>query len=226
MTKISKRLLAASELVREGARVADVGTDHAYLPIYLCERGWAVGGVASDINRGPLERAEQNIRGAGLSDRLATVLCDGLWGLESYAPTDILILGMGGELIARILGDAPWIQKKGIRLILQPMTHPEEVRGFLGSHGFSITEERIVEEDKLYQVMAAEYTGERTEYNEVECLLGRWNIERGGEALLALCDRYLAVFAERKRGRESAGVDVSEETRMIAALKKIKEEQK
>lgn len=210
--------------MRHGAVVADVGTDHAYLPIYLCQTERAAGGVASDINQGPLERAALHIGGAGLSDRIATVLCDGLAAIESYAPTDILVLGMGGELIARILSDAPWLKREGIRLILQPMTHPEEVRRFLSENGFSITEERIVEEDKLYQIIGADYTGELRSLSEAECLLGRINIARGGDELAALCERYLAVFEVRRQGKLSAGADISEEERMIAALGRIKEE--
>ena len=208
--------------MRPGARIADVGTDHAHLPIYLCETGLVSGGVVSDINRGPIERAKANIHAAGLSARLSAVLCDGLSDLEPYAPTDILILGMGGELIARILSEADWICREGIRLILQPMTHPEEVRAFLFAKGFLVTEEKIVKEEKLYQIIVAEYTGVCTAATAAELLLGPQNLERGGELLCELCERYLAVFAERKRGKLCAGLDISEEEAMIDLLSDIK----
>ncbi|MBQ8345264.1 MAG: SAM-dependent methyltransferase [Clostridia bacterium] len=219
MTKISKRLTAAGEAVRHGARIADVGTDHALLPIFLYETGRIVGGVASDINRGPLERARANLSAAGLSDKMDTVLCDGLSALESYAPTDILILGMGGDLIASILEAAPWIRRDGIRLILQPMTHPETVRFWLAANGFSLARESVVLEDKLYQIIAADYTGEVTELTEAEALLGPLNLKRGGELTAALCRRYEEVFVRRMEGKASAGLDTAEEERMLGDIR-------
>ena len=102
-TKIDARLLAVASLVSDGAYLADVGTDHAYLPIYLAEQGKISRAVASDIHKGPLESAEKNIREAGFSDRIHTVLTDGLQGLEPYPVTDIVIAGMGGLMIKGIL---------------------------------------------------------------------------------------------------------------------------
>ena len=150
MSKLSLRLSTAASLVRDGAVVADVGTDHAYLPIALCLSGRAERAIASDINEGPILRARAHIAEYGLSERIQTMRCDGLTGLEPYAPTDILILGMGGELIADILRRAPWTKDARVRLVLQPMTHPEVVRRFLCENGYAIVEERLVHEDKIY----------------------------------------------------------------------------
>ena len=132
---LSPRLLAAAELVREGAFIADVGTDHAYLPIYLCLEERIRGGVASDINRGPIERAKENIEKYGLSERISTELTDGLCNIEKYSPEDILVLGMGGELIASIIDAAAWTKNSDIRLCLQPMTHAEHLRKYLYENG-------------------------------------------------------------------------------------------
>ena len=109
---LSKRLMAAAEECREGSFIADVGTDHAYLPVYLAREGKIRGAVASDINEGPICRARENIAAAGLSDKISTLLCNGLSGVEKYHPSDIFILGMGGDLISQIIGREKFIQKK------------------------------------------------------------------------------------------------------------------
>ena len=218
--KLSKRLSAAAEMVRAGAVVADVGTDHAYVPIALCLSGRAARAVASDVNEGPLDRAKENIAARGLSDRIDTVLCDGLSSIEAYHPTDVLILGMGGELIARILTDAPFVKARGIRLILQPMTHPEAVRATLCEHGFTIVEETLVLEEKIYQIFCAEYTGEREEYSALELLVGKQNLQRGGALTRALCDRWRSVFDTRLRGKRSVGGDTTDEEQILAEIQR------
>ena len=216
--KLSLRLQAAADMVRENAVVADVGTDHAYLPIYLCATGRAARAVASDVNEGPISRARENIRAWGLSDRIDTLLCDGLCGLAPYAPTDVLILGMGGELIIRILTDSPFPKEGARRLILQPMTHPEVVRAYLGREGYAIVDERLIKEDKIYQILCAEYTGEREEYTALEALVGKKNLASPDGVTRELCARWRAVFAERMRGKQSVGADVSEEARILAEI--------
>ena len=105
---------AAASLVRQGAYIADVGTDHAYLPIALCLEGRVRGGVASDVNEGPILRAKQHINEYGLNKKIAAVLCDGLDKISEYEPTDILVLGMGGELIADIISRAEFTKNKDI----------------------------------------------------------------------------------------------------------------
>ena len=135
--RLDRRLAAAASFIREGAVIADVGTDHAYLPIALCLAGRISGGVVTDINKGPIERAMANIRAHQLDGRLAAIHTDGLRGAEKYSPTDITILGMGGELIAGIISRAEWTKDKSIRLCLQPMTHAEILRGYLAENGYT-----------------------------------------------------------------------------------------
>ncbi len=224
--KLSLRLASAAEMVRAGAVVADVGTDHAYLPIYLCATGCAARAVASDVNEGPIARARENICAWGLSDRIDTLLCDGLCGIEPYAPTDILILGMGGELIVRILSEAPFLKDGSRRLILQPMTHPEAVRAYLGSEGYTIVDERLIKEEKIYQIICAEYTGAREEYSALEALVGKKNLAGRTAVTCELVARWRAVFAERMRGKRQVGADVSEEERVLAEITQWEEETK
>ena len=136
--KLGARLQSACAYLSAGGTVADIGTDHAYLPIEIIKKGLSQRAVACDINRGPIESARRNIEAAGLSDRIDTMQTDGLHGVEGFHPTDILIFGMGGELIAKILSEAPWVKDEGIGLILQPMSHAEILRRWLSENGFSI----------------------------------------------------------------------------------------
>lgn len=158
--KLSERLSAALFFVRQGSSVADIGTDHAYLPIYLAENGYSQRILASDINDGPCERARVNINEHGLSDIIKVRRCNGLSGIEDFAPDDIIIFGMGGELIISILNGCGYIKKKGIRLILQPMTSAAELYIWLCTNGFDIIgEEYITEASKHYRVICAQYSG-------------------------------------------------------------------
>ena len=144
--ELSNRLMSAVGFVR-GGFLADVGTDHAHLPVYLYKLGEICGAVAADINEGPLARARANIEAYGATDGVQTVLSDGLKKLEGYHPEDIVIFGMGGELIIRILDDARWVKNPDLRLILQPMTKQEEVRSYLMGNGFFIVDEVLSEDD-------------------------------------------------------------------------------
>ena len=219
---LTPRLRAVAELVREGAFVADVGTDHAYLPIALVKEGRAIGAVASDINEGPYLCATKNVHEHSLEDKISTVHCPGLSGIDKFSPTDILICGMGGELIASIIDDAPFVRNKNIRLVLQPMTHSEILRKYLLGNGFEIVVERIVKEDKLYQIICAEYTGNKNEkYTDTELLVGKINIKTGGELLLLLVSHHLAIFEKIRKAKLSANADASAEEKLIEGLKEI-----
>ena len=216
--KLGKRLSAAAELCREGSFIADVGTDHAYLPIALWQKGRIRGGVASDINQGPIDRARAHISEYGAAGAISAIRCDGLSELEPYAPEDIFILGMGGELIVRILENAPWTRNKGTRLILQPMTHPEAVRAFLWDNGYGIFSEKLVKEERIYHVIGAEYAGELTEYDEMELLFGKINLSERSSELYELFERTEEVMKERIRGKELGGGDTAYERKIIERI--------
>ncbi len=213
--------MTAASLIREGATLVDVGTDHAYLPIYLCLEGKISGGAVSDINRGPIERARENIRKYGLEQRLWAKQTDGLLGMQEAHPTDVSVLGMGGELIARIIDDAPFVKDSGINLCLQPMTHPEILRAYLCKQGFEITDERLVRDDKIYQLILAHYTGNSYELSEEELLLGSINIKRGGELLCELSEKYIDTLNKQVSGIESAGKNADAQKDMIKRLKAV-----
>ena len=214
------RLRSAVPYLKKGGRVADIGTDHAYLPIYLVEQGVSARAIACDINQGPIESARKNIAATGLSDRIETLCTDGLCGVENFAPDDVMIFGMGGELIARILSDAPWTKAPSIRLILQPMTHAEILRRFLLREGYSIVDEVLVKDEKIYQIICAEYSGmpQRKPYSELELLCGREPLRRRD----ALCDELFAhwssVLSARVAGKQKAGSDTSEEDTLLKQI--------
>ena len=222
LPKISKRLEAAASFSRRGVRIADVGTDHAYLPIYLYSAGRISGGVASDINQGPVERALVHINHSEAKGHIEVIRTDGLSGVEAYAPDDIFILGMGGELIASIIDKASWVKDGKYRLILQPMTHPEILRSYLYREGFSIIDEALVKEEKIYHIICAEYGGEIYEPSVEELMFGRVNLSRGGELLLELLERTREIYSRRIEGKRVADADASEEIEIIDTIDKLK----
>ena len=169
--KLTPRLAACAGLVREGTRLADVGCDHGYVPVSLVLDGRITSAVASDINEGPLESCRRLVRGYKLEDKIKCVLSDGLKNVNGDDVDDILLAGMGGELIADILGNCPYAKDKHI--IINAMTHPEISRRWLYENGFEIRNDIIVPEGKHhYSVLDAVYTGCLTKPDDVRCFLG------------------------------------------------------
>lgn len=224
LPRLDERLATAAEYVR-GGRLADVGTDHAYLPVALVLMGRCCDAVASDVRRGPLERARQTVEKYGLEARVQLVLTDGLRGIEDYEPDDVAVFGMGGELIASIIEAAEWLRERRVRLILQPMTRRAELRAYLLEHGFGILDETMSCADgRIYQTLCAEYTGVREQYSPVELELGRCNIHKGGELfsryLGQQCRHHAAIV--RARGLDAAS-DVPE-AQLLRQLQELREE--
>ena len=218
--KISKRLEAAASFVRRGVRIADIGSDHAYLPIYLYSSGLISGGVASDINEGPVKRGEANVRLCRVENAIEVRRADGLSGIEKYDPDDIFIFGMGGELIVSIVDGAKWLRDARYRLILQPMTHPEILRRYLFDNGFSIICEKLIKDDKIYQIICAEYSGKSEEADELELLFGKHILAQGGELLREALLRSKDIYSERIMGKRIASADASAEELMIEKIDK------
>ncbi len=221
MERPDPRLYSAVQFIKPGSRCIDVGTDHAYLPIYLVESGICPQVLASDINQGPIDSASQHIRAAGLEDKILTRRADGLSGLENFRPDTVLIFGMGGELIARILEDAPWTKSKETDLVLQPMSRVGLLRAFLYENGYSIIGEALSQSGRIYQTLHARYTGEKTEYTQEELLLGRWNIEHPSPLFVDFVRHEKQVLERVREGKaQSKHADLSYENEMIALLAK------
>ncbi len=219
---LQKRLLAAADCVRLGSFLADVGTDHAYLPVYLFGKGRIRGAVASDVNKKPLESAERHIAEYGFEKDLHTLLADGLDGVAAYFPDDITILGMGGELIARILSEAPFVKNKAIRLILQPMSRAEDLRSYLAGAGFAITDEILVAEgQRIYQIICATYDGVPRECRPIDALVGK---QKSSPLFLRLLLQKQKVFQEILAGKEGSK-PVEYERSLLDELEKMIEKE-
>ena len=160
MIPLSPRLLCCASLIT-GDFVCDIGTDHAFLPVYLVKGGKCRQVIATDIREGPLNTAKGTLKRFGVSDSVQLLLTDGLKKVPDRGITDIVIAGMGGESIRDILAaeDAEWLQR-GTNLVLQPMTKAEVLRLWLAENGFAVTKELAVKDTHVYSVMQAHYTGE------------------------------------------------------------------
>ena len=154
--ELTPRLRLLADWVRPGARLADVGTDHAYLPTWLLLHGRVDRAIAGDLRRGPLERAKATGAEYGVAERMEFRLCNGLSAVGAEKVDTVVIAGMGGETIAVILADAPWTRDGKHTLLLQPMTRAEELRTFLAGHGYRILREQLVlDRGTIYPVMEA-----------------------------------------------------------------------
>ena len=172
---LDNRLTKCVEFVSGKGIVCDVGTDHALLAAELINSGKCQKVIASDINEGPLESARNTVERYGLQDKIELVLSDGLKNVPLDGVSDVVIAGMGGETIAAIIGDIDVTREEyeDIRWILQPMTKPELLRKMLFEHQLVITDEKAVEDgDKMYVVMAAEYTPYPRSLSEAEAYYG------------------------------------------------------
>lgn len=174
MIKLNSRLARCADSV-SGCCVIDVGTDHGYLPCFLVESGTCRSAFACDIAEGPLFAAKKHIEELGLADRVFAVLSDGLKSLPeaANAATDIVIAGMGGEMIIKILADGGEFSKSR-RLILQANTRVSALRRWLFENGFDIPNESAVRDGRfIYTVICAEFSGDRRTPSELECITGK-----------------------------------------------------
>lgn len=205
--ELSPRLAMVADLVPRGARLADVGTDHAYLPAALVLSGQIPGGIAADLRQGPLNRARQTVQACGLAGRIAFRLCDGLKGIRPEEVDAVVIAGMGGETISGILEAAPWTREREIPLILQPMSSMSDLRLWLAGHGYRIVSEELAKEgDTLYTAWSVR-AGEMDALSLAELWAGRNSAQplRGAwlELWMSKVRRALEGL-ERSRRQEAA----------------------
>ena len=224
---LDTRLRAAADMVPHGARLADIGSDHAYLPIALCLENKIEYALASDINEGPVRAAIANIHKNGLTDRIKAIRADGLDKTREFDADCITILGMGGELIVSILDKAEWVKSGNITLVLQPMTHPEILAKYLAGQGFEVIDETIVmdggRDDRIYRIISAKFDGKVRELTEGEALIGRKNVERGDEITAAYIRKNIRILETRIEGRNKAGADATAEIALADELREFLE---
>ena len=227
--ELSKRLSAVAGLVTEGASVADIGTDHGYIPIYLarkCKEGkW----IAMDINSGPLQRAKEHIREYGREEKIETRLSDGLSALKPGEVHTMIAAGMGGGLVIHIMEKDPSVTAKIREFILQPQSEISKVRFYLEESGYQIVCEDMVEEDgKFYPIMKVEH-GSSAPYTECEYLYGKCLLEGKHPVLKKYLDREMgireSIFGQlsRRKGSESAAKRMEEVREEIVMLREALE---
>lgn len=218
MLSLPPRLQTVASLVRKGSFVADVGTDHAYLPIWLAENNMISGAVATDIAIGPLDRALRNIKSSNLPCEISTALTPGLLGIDKYAPDDICICGMGSETIIQILEASEYVNNSNVRLILQPMTKAEFLREWLLENGFFIADEKLCyDRDKLYQIIVAQYHGEKSSISEYAALVGTDAMKSSEHYKLHL-QNILKMQNKKFEGLKVSGADTAELEVLIRKL--------
>ncbi len=234
MTKkieLTPRLQAVASFVPQGARLADIGTDHAYLPVSLLLDGRIPSAIAADLRPGPLDRAKKTAQEYGCTQAVTFRLCDGLSDVKCGETDVISIAGMGGETIADILGAAEWVRENQIPVIMQPMSSQPELRSWLSGNGYEIQEEKLVREgDTIYVVIMAR-AGEGAPLTLAEEWAGR---QRKGmdaplrevylNSLLEKLDWALKGLSKSKEGTQSQRYLEMDQVRQ--GLEQMKEEWK
>ena len=227
MTKrieLSPRLRMVADLVPTGARLADIGTDHAYLPAALVLEGKIQGAIAADLRPGPLSRARTTVQSYGLTGQVAFRLCDGLTGIQAEEADVVVIAGMGGETIASILAAAPWTKIK--TLILQPMSSMPDLRAWLLEHGYEIEREHLAQEGTTLYTAFLVHGGQMEPMTGAQLLAGQNSHDPlRGAWLERLIEKTSRVLLGLNRARDTeADIRRAELEEVLAGLKDMKKE--
>lgn len=156
-----------ASFIKKNEKIADIGTDHAYLPAFLITSGICNEAIASDVVTGPLENAKKIIKKENLEEKIKLFLSN---GLDEYQKDDadvFIFAGMGGTLITELLEKTDWIKDEHIRFVFQPMSHCEDIIKFLCDNGFEIEEQKAcLDNGKYYTAFSARYTGNISKHNK------------------------------------------------------------
>ena len=224
MFSLDERLSLCAEMVRDGVKIADIGTDHAYLPVWLAKEGRISSAVAADVRQGPLENALRTINAYNAGEKVRTVLSDGLDMIPEKEADDIIMAGMGGELIVKLIDRTPWLRDKSKHLILQPMTRADVLRRYLCENGFEISKEKAcISCHKSYSVMLCIFDGKKRECTDEYAYIGCLGSDKSVEAR-----RYAAVILgkleKKSRGFEEGTKEYKEIKALIHKLLEITED--
>lgn len=193
MIELGERLTRVASFVPNGSKVCDVGSDHAYLPVYLIQNDQISCAIAGEVVKGPFLSAKQTVRDYRMEDRIEVRLGDGLQILSKEDEiTAVTICGMGGELISRILeaGYSGSHLNGRERLILQPNVAEHFVREWLMNHSYQIVEETVVSDNhRLYEIIVAEPVDKRVKYTELELKYGPILLQHPSELSVAKWNR-------------------------------------
>ncbi len=233
MTSLDNRLSLCAKFVSGKGVAVDVGTDHAYLAVHLILCGKCRHVIACDLREGPLQSAKKHIQSEGLEDKIQTILSNGLDNIPPNGVTDIIIAGMGGELIAKIISRAEWIRKNKINLILQPMTKESDLRKYLYENGFRIKCEKAVRSEQfIYSVINAEYSNADVNFDDFELYSGRldFNNDLDREYLNIRANRLITagenMLKSEKKTHDIIAAADEKITLGMKILKKLNEERK
>lgn len=222
LPKLDQRLAVIASLVRDGVRCADIGTDHGYLIAWLAAVGRIRAGYACDINKKPLEKAAFTLSAYGVTNTIKLLRCNGLAGLHEGDVDDIVIAGMGGELIWSIIDSAEWTRDPQLHFLLQPMTKPERLRRSLYKAGFEITKEHAVISGGFpYTVMEVSYTGVQQEIDMVFAYTGKL-LHDDSEAAKSYLTKTARLIREKVEGLKKAA-DANNQLEQYRLLLKILE---
>lgn len=218
---LGARLQLCASMIRPKAVLADIGTDHAYLPIWLAKQDLITRAIAADINISPLQKAQHNIKRYHVQDVVSARLSDGLSAVFPFEADDIVIAGMGGEMIIQIISAAPWLKNKQKRLILQPMTSVQQLRAFLAAQDFLVLDEQAVTDDnRVYSVILAQYDPAGVSVGELYPYIGKLNAQTQDNRLY-MCQRVINL-EKKAQGLFLCG-KIEEATALCGIIEKIKE---
>ena len=227
--KLTDRLLKIASLVTEGKRVADIGTDHGYIPVYLLNQGKVPYAILADVNKGPLENARGEVRHNKLLDKVDLRLGSGIEVLEKGEVDEVIIAGMGGILISELLEAKLEVAHSVDKLILQPMQAQNELRKYLLNNGFEILDEVLVKEDfRIYEIIIAKYTGKNTVVtDDIYYEVGTKLIENKDPLLNEFIDKKIYMYnsiIKKIEGKSSEGIEkkIKESKDSIEKLEKLK----
>ena len=197
---LDNRLMLCAEMVRKDSTVADIGTDHAYLPVWLCKKGVCKKGLACDIKSEPLKNGIKTIEKYEAQKLVEPRISDGLLSVGENEADDIVIAGMGGELIVRIMSEWKYSKNSDKRFILQPMTKCEEVIRFLCENGFEILAQKsCVADKKVYTVLNASYVDKTFTPENVFWYLGKLD-PKANETDMLYAQNVVKHLEKKQRG--------------------------
>ncbi|MCC0630086.1 MULTISPECIES: class I SAM-dependent methyltransferase [unclassified Clostridioides] len=222
--KLTDRLLKIASLVSDGKKIADIGTDHGYIPVYLLKKGRVPFAVLADVNKGPLDNARKEVIQNNLLDKVDLRLGSGIEILEIGEVEEVIIAGMGGILISELLEAKKEVAHSIEKLILQPMQAQEELRRYLLNNGYEIFKEVLVREDfRIYEIIVAKYTGKNTIIeDEIYYEVGIKLLENKGSLFNDFIEKKIKTYSSivsNLEGKNGETIDKKREESEVAIKK-------
>lgn len=225
---ISNRLKSIASLIEKSNSIVDVGTDHAYLPIYLIKEGVIKTAIASDINKGPVLIAQENIKKNKVDNFIECRLGSGLQTVKPYEVDGAVIAGMGGNLIRDILEDNLQVVKKLQYIILQPVQNPEILREYLYQSGYDVLDEELCyDEGKYYEIIKVKFISNdnKIEQRSINYMISEKLIKKRhplvGEYIHLKIDKYKKIISFIKDEGEASSKRKSQLLEYIECLEEL-----